>query len=156
MGVNSLPKTVTRQRRDCDLNPALLRLSPARYPLGYRATHEVHRCGLFPQTYSVVGASVHLCVCWSQSSVVQKRNDRSRCCLEYGLACPHPPAEEPRIAGGGVDPGGKRAFWVISRRTVKAGNIRRKPKLFARWQQRCGLSLSCGHSSLLLLLTASY
>jgi len=22
MGVNSLPKTVTRQRRDCDLNPA--------------------------------------------------------------------------------------------------------------------------------------
>jgi len=39
MGVNSLPKTVTRQRRDCDLNPALLRLSPARYLLGYRATH---------------------------------------------------------------------------------------------------------------------
>ena len=40
MGVNSLPKTVTRQRRDCDLNPALLRLNPARQPLGYRATHE--------------------------------------------------------------------------------------------------------------------
>jgi len=31
MGVNSLPKTVTRQRRDCDLNPGLLRLSPTRY-----------------------------------------------------------------------------------------------------------------------------
>ena len=30
MGVNSSPKTVTRQRRDCDLNPGLLRLSPAR------------------------------------------------------------------------------------------------------------------------------
>jgi len=30
MGVNSLPKTVTRQRHDCDLNPGLLRLSPAR------------------------------------------------------------------------------------------------------------------------------
>jgi len=30
MGVNSLPKTVTRQRRDYDLNPALLCLSPAR------------------------------------------------------------------------------------------------------------------------------
>jgi len=29
MGVNSLPKTVTRQRRGCDLNPDL-RLSPAR------------------------------------------------------------------------------------------------------------------------------
>ena len=29
MGVNSLPKTVTRQRRGCDLNPgrALLRLA---------------------------------------------------------------------------------------------------------------------------------
>ena len=38
MGVNSLPKTVTRQRRDGDLNPGLLRLSPARYPLGHRAT----------------------------------------------------------------------------------------------------------------------
>ena len=37
MGVNSLPKTVTRQRRGCDLNPGLLRLSPAREPLGYRA-----------------------------------------------------------------------------------------------------------------------
>jgi len=29
MGVNSLPKTVTRQRPGCDLN--LLRLSPTRY-----------------------------------------------------------------------------------------------------------------------------
>jgi len=29
IGVNSLPKTVTRQRHGCDLNP-LLRLSPAR------------------------------------------------------------------------------------------------------------------------------
>ena len=38
MGVNSLPKTVTRQRRDYDLNPGLLRLSPGRLQLGYRAT----------------------------------------------------------------------------------------------------------------------
>ena len=30
MGVNSLPKTVTRQRHDCNLNPSLLCLSPAR------------------------------------------------------------------------------------------------------------------------------
>ena len=30
MGVNSLPKSVTRQRRDYDLNSGLLRLSPAR------------------------------------------------------------------------------------------------------------------------------
>jgi len=30
MGVNSLPKTVTRQPRGCDLSQALLRLSPAR------------------------------------------------------------------------------------------------------------------------------
>ena len=30
MGVNSLPKTVTRQRRDCNLILVLLRLSPAR------------------------------------------------------------------------------------------------------------------------------
>jgi len=39
MGVSSLPKTVIRQRRGCDLNPGLLRLSPARQPLGYRATY---------------------------------------------------------------------------------------------------------------------
>jgi len=30
MGVNSLPKTVTGQRRGWDLNPGLLRLSSAR------------------------------------------------------------------------------------------------------------------------------
>jgi len=30
MGVSSLPNTVTRERRDCHLNPGLLRLSPAR------------------------------------------------------------------------------------------------------------------------------
>jgi len=29
MGVNSLPKTVTRQRHDCDWNPGLLHLTPA-------------------------------------------------------------------------------------------------------------------------------
>ena len=40
MGVNSLPKTVTRQRRDCDLNPGP---SPPEYSTpttrGYRATY---------------------------------------------------------------------------------------------------------------------
>ena len=30
MGVSSLPMTVTRQHRDCDLNPGLLCLSPVR------------------------------------------------------------------------------------------------------------------------------
>ena len=39
MGVNSLPKTVTRQRRDCDLNPG----PSARYPLGYRAVVQVFK-----------------------------------------------------------------------------------------------------------------
>ena len=38
MGVNRLPKTVTRQRRGCDLKLGLLRLSPARKSLGFRAT----------------------------------------------------------------------------------------------------------------------
>ena len=38
MGVSSLPKTVSRQHRGCDLNPSLLRLSSARKPLGFRAT----------------------------------------------------------------------------------------------------------------------
>ena len=42
MAVSSLPKTATRQRRGCDLNPGLLRLSTARQPLGYRATPSVY------------------------------------------------------------------------------------------------------------------
>jgi len=38
-GCEQLPKTATRQRRGCDLNPGpILRLSPARQSLGYRAT----------------------------------------------------------------------------------------------------------------------
>jgi len=40
MGVNSLPKTVTRQRRDCDLNPGPsapeFRTLTTRLPLGSR------------------------------------------------------------------------------------------------------------------------
>jgi len=39
MGVNSLPKNVTRQRRDCDLNPGpSAPESSTLTPLGYRAT----------------------------------------------------------------------------------------------------------------------
>ena len=34
MGVNSLPKTVTRQRRDCDLNPG-----PSAPESGQHASH---------------------------------------------------------------------------------------------------------------------
>ena len=45
--MNSLPKTVIRQRRCCDLNPGLLRLSHARYPLGYRATLALYRICFF-------------------------------------------------------------------------------------------------------------
>ena len=37
MGVNSLPKTVTRQRRGCDLNPSALESSTLT-TRGYRAT----------------------------------------------------------------------------------------------------------------------
>ena len=45
MGVNSLPKTVTWQRRNCDLNPgpfvpesSMLTIRLLSHPLGYRAT----------------------------------------------------------------------------------------------------------------------
>ena len=31
--------------------------------------------------------------------------------------------------------------WCISRPVMKCGNIRRETEVFARWQQRCGLSL---------------
>jgi len=36
MDVNSLPKTVTRQRRGCDLNPGLSAPESSTLPLGYR------------------------------------------------------------------------------------------------------------------------
>jgi len=39
MGVNSLPKTVTRQRRDCDLNPCPT--APESSTLTYRATDTI-------------------------------------------------------------------------------------------------------------------
>ena len=48
-GVNSLPKTVTRQRRGCDLNPALLRLSPARQPLGYTEPPKIASFTIFKE-----------------------------------------------------------------------------------------------------------
>ena len=38
MGVNSLPKTVMRQRRGCDLNPGPSAPESCTLPLGYRAT----------------------------------------------------------------------------------------------------------------------
>ena len=39
MGVNSLPKTVTRQRRGCDLNPGPSAPESNTLTLGYRATN---------------------------------------------------------------------------------------------------------------------
>jgi len=42
MGISSLPMTVTRQRRGCDLNPGpTAPESSTPNPLGYRATGEV-------------------------------------------------------------------------------------------------------------------
>jgi len=38
-GVDSLPKTVTRQRRGCDLNPGPNVPESSMLPLSYRATH---------------------------------------------------------------------------------------------------------------------
>ena len=59
MGVNSLPKTVTLQRRDCDLNPGLLRLSPARLPLCCRVTP----CSVIPKINKVTDCLQYLSVC---------------------------------------------------------------------------------------------
>jgi len=42
MGVNSLPKTVTRQRRGCDLNPG--RSVPESSTLNAISTQKVERC----------------------------------------------------------------------------------------------------------------
>ena len=46
MGVNSLPKTVTRLRRDCDLNPGPSVPESSTLTLGYRATHVTYRDGV--------------------------------------------------------------------------------------------------------------
>ena len=50
MGVNSLPKTVTRQRRDCDLNPG---------PSAPRVQHANHSATEPPVI--IITASVILC-----------------------------------------------------------------------------------------------
>jgi len=47
MGVNSLPKTVTRQRRGCDLNPGPSAPESNTLTLGYRATHFIIYSSLF-------------------------------------------------------------------------------------------------------------
>ena len=44
MNVNSLPKTVTRQRRGCDLNPGP---SAPEFSTGYRATQDTIRDATF-------------------------------------------------------------------------------------------------------------
>ena len=49
MGVNSLPKTVTRQRRDCDLNPgssAPESSTPTTWPQSHPTSAEMHAKGL--------------------------------------------------------------------------------------------------------------
>ena len=50
MGVNSLPKTVTRQRRDCDLNPGSSALESSKHAsrsvANYRATPVIN-IGIF-------------------------------------------------------------------------------------------------------------
>ena len=42
MDVNSLPKTVMRQRQECDFNPGPSVPESSMLPLGYRATQCVH------------------------------------------------------------------------------------------------------------------
>jgi len=52
MGVNSLPKTVTRQRRDCDLNPGPSAPESSRLTTFYRCVWQ----------HYVFRSSVHLCM----------------------------------------------------------------------------------------------
>ena len=67
MGVNSLPKTVTRERRDCDLNPCpsapesstlTTRLPSPKGRFVYRRTREGGGVGLYLPTRGVVVSGV--------------------------------------------------------------------------------------------------
>jgi len=79
MGVNSLPKTVTRQRRDCDLNPGpsaresstlTTRLPSHPFILLY-----FYRCGVNMQKkLEVDGKPVRVCVC--RGTRAHARTDR--------------------------------------------------------------------------------
>ena len=58
MGVNSLPKTVTRQRRDCDLNPG---------PSAPESSTLTTRLPSYTATVTVLVTAVHLRALWSVS-----------------------------------------------------------------------------------------
>jgi len=50
---------------------------------------------------------------------------------------------EPCVRWGPAPPPGEMQYFGACTGPLRSiGNIRREPKLFARWQQRCGLSLS--------------
>jgi len=55
MGVNSLPKTVTRQRRDCDLNPGPS--APESSTLATRLPSQPHKLLYYKTQMPVAAAS---------------------------------------------------------------------------------------------------
>jgi len=70
MGVNSLPKTVTRQRRDCDLNP-----DPSVQHANHSATEPVQLESCYfardrGARSIVMSVSVCLCVCLSVRDLI--------------------------------------------------------------------------------------
>ena len=86
MGVNSLPKTVTRQRRDCDLNPdpsapessTLTTRLPSHRPLNYRLLCQCLTVG--GGLAAMVTSSVH----GSPGRTLVSRNSR----VNSGGECP--------------------------------------------------------------------
>ena len=71
MGVNSLPKTVTRQRRGCDLNPGPSAPESSTLTLGYQATLALYKSVYCYYYYSVTRASVCQAACHKSTIVIE-------------------------------------------------------------------------------------
>ena len=81
MGMNSLPKTVTRQRGDCDLNRALLRLSPASMLTTRLPSHPCSDIRLLKYTSKQTDILIailhtHVDVSWRQATEMPQRRRR--------------------------------------------------------------------------------
>ena len=99
--------------------------------------HRVHICGLLLPMFRGLCFCLHVRVCIS----VEHKHEPYRNGLTNRDAVWNVDSGGPKKRSGGPDPKEKDNFRGISRPTEKR-DIRLERKLFGRWQQRCGRSLS--------------
>jgi len=99
--------------------------------------HRVHICGLLLPMFRGLCVCLHVRVCIS----VEHKHEPYRNGLTNRDAVWNVDSGGPKKRSWGPDPKERDNFRGISRPTEKR-DIRRERKLFGRWQQRCGCSLS--------------